>query len=62
MVLQQSRDRIDQIDMQIIDLLAQRFAMVKTIGEYKRMHGIPPLDDVRWNQVLMSVIAIAKQK
>lgn len=34
------RAEIDQIDDQIIDLLARRFAIVREVAHYKQQHGV----------------------
>jgi chorismate mutase-like protein len=34
------RARIDDIDRQIIDLLARRYAVIREVGELKKRHGI----------------------
>ena len=46
------RDQIDQIDSQLIELLAKRFEVVKQVGMYKKEHNIPPLQSTRWQEVL----------
>jgi len=50
--LQQYRKQIDEIDRQIIQLLAERFLVVKKVWEWKKKHNIPPLQPERWQQVL----------
>ncbi|NVD05784.1 bifunctional chorismate mutase/prephenate dehydrogenase [Vibrio sp. JPW-9-11-11] len=35
------RDQIDAVDKQILDLLAQRLALVEQVGEVKSEHGLP---------------------
>ncbi|MDD0823963.1 bifunctional chorismate mutase/prephenate dehydrogenase [Mannheimia sp. AT1] len=35
------REKIDQVDQQLIDLLAQRLALVAEVGKVKSEHGIP---------------------
>lgn len=59
--LQNYRHQIDQIDAQIIDLLSQRFEVVKKVWEYKKLHNLPPLQPERWEQVLSSKKQLAKQ-
>ena len=46
--LQNYRESIDKIDIQIIELLSKRFEVVKKVGEYKKLHNIPPLQPERW--------------
>ena len=54
------RAQIDAIDAQVLKLLAERRRIVLEIGEYKKEHGLPPLDAKRWEQVLQSKMALAK--
>ncbi|MFY2509602.1 bifunctional chorismate mutase/prephenate dehydrogenase [Vibrio pectenicida] len=39
--LNELRDQIDVVDKQILDLLAQRLALVEKVGEVKSTHGLP---------------------
>ncbi|MBP9779055.1 chorismate mutase [Candidatus Gracilibacteria bacterium] len=55
------RSQIDQIDHQIIELLAKRFEIVKQVGHYKKEHHIAPLQVNRWNEVLKNRIEIAQK-
>ena len=48
------------LDKSLCLVLAERFKVVKSIGLYKHMLQIPPLDPVRWQQVLDHKIVIAK--
>ena len=41
MPLSKLRDKIDAVDQQIIDLLAQRLGLVGEVGEVKTEHGLP---------------------
>lgn len=50
------RKEIDEIDEDIIDLLAKRFEIVKKIGILKKQKGVVPLDEKRWQDVLSSRI------
>lgn len=59
--LQNYRNNIDQIDTQIIELLAKRFEVVKKVWEYKKKNNLPPLQLERWQQVLFSKKELAKQ-
>ncbi len=59
--INQQRKMIDQVDREIIDLLAQRFDAVKQIGEVKKELGVPSLDESRWQMVLDSKMQLAKR-
>ena len=41
MPLSKLRDKIDAVDQQIIDLLAERLQLVGEVGEVKTIHGLP---------------------
>ncbi len=55
------RKKIDAIDAQILELLSQRMKLVLKIGEFKKLHGIVPLDKNRWQKVLGSKLLLAKK-
>ena len=48
------RKQIDEIDELIINLLAKRMDVVKKIGQLKKQHNIPPLDQTRWQKLIKS--------
>ncbi|MDD5770394.1 MAG: chorismate mutase [Candidatus Gracilibacteria bacterium] len=52
--LQIYRDQINNIDSQIIELLAKRFEVVKNVGIYKKANNINPFQPNRWQEVLKS--------
>ncbi len=54
--LEKLRKQIDNIDQQILTLLAKRIDVVRKIGSYKKEQSIPALDKKRWNEVLRSNI------
>jgi len=56
------RNRIDEIDNEIIDLLASRFDEVKSLAAIKSGSHIPIVQPERWNQILKDVLSIATQK
>lgn len=53
-MLEEARKEIDIIDKQVIKLLANRFAVVKSIWKYKKSVNMPALQPGRWQQVLDS--------
>lgn len=59
--LQNYRESIDQIDAQIIELIAKRFEVVKKVWEYKKKNNLPLFQPERWQQVLSSKKELAKQ-
>ena len=59
--LQTYRNQIDEIDAKIIELLAQRFEVVKKVWIYKKENNLPPLQPARWQEVLNSKMNMAKE-
>lgn len=55
------RKEIDEIDQQIIELIAKRLEVVEKVGKYKKANKLPPLDQKRWQQVVESKKALAKE-
>lgn len=50
--LTQLRQQIDQLDDQLISLLAQRMAVSREIGEYKNKQNMTVLQSARYNDIL----------
>lgn len=50
--LEELRHTIDGLDRDILDLLIDRLAVSRKIGEYKRGHNITILQHQRWNEIL----------
>ena len=48
------RKQIDEVDGQIVNLLAKRMKTVKKIGRFKKENNIPVLDKLRWQEVIKS--------
>jgi chorismate mutase len=59
-ILDEFRQEIDAVDEQLISLLAKRMEIVKKVGAYKAERNIPPLDQKRWREVLLSKMKQAK--
>ncbi len=38
------RKQLDEIDEQLIGLLARRFAVTENVGNYKKQHNLPAID------------------
>ena len=45
--LKAMRQAIDQVDEQLVKLLAQRFQLTRTVGELKAAQGLTPVDGAR---------------
>ena len=52
--LEELRKQIDEIDEQIVSLLAKRMKVVKTVGQLKMKNNIPILDKSRWQKIIKS--------
>ncbi|WP_246749655.1 chorismate mutase, partial [Vibrio cholerae] len=39
--LNQLRDQIDEVDKQMVELLARRLALVEQVGQVKSRYGLP---------------------
>ena len=50
--LEDLRDRIDELDNNLITLLASRMEIARSIGEYKKKNGVTILQNVRWNEIV----------
>ena len=59
--LAQTRNKIDSIDQQIIELLANRMRLVEQIGEYKRNRNVTVFELRRWESILQSRIECGKK-
>jgi chorismate mutase len=54
------RQEIDLVDQFLLKTLAKRMEVSAKIGEYKKQHGLPPLDEKRWQKVLSSILEAAQ--
>lgn len=55
--LENIRHKIDDLDLELLNLLARRMRMATDIGRYKRRHNIAILQSNRWNEILERGIA-----
>lgn len=58
--LSEYRLHIDTIDSKIIELLAERMNIVRSIGEYKHAHGMAIVQQDRYNELLLAAEARAE--
>ncbi len=56
--LSASRQRIDELDREIVRLFTERMAVCREVGEYKKAHGLPVLDAAREKEVLAAKTAL----
>ena len=50
--ISQLRRQIDEVDNQLMELLARRMRICREIGEYKKEHNMTILQAVRYNEIL----------
>lgn len=55
------RQKIDDIDAQLIELLALRFELTKEVGEIKKHTQLPAVDSSREAAQMQRIAALAKQ-
>ena len=60
-VLHEFRARIDELDGQLIRLLAERFEITKAVGAHKADVGLPPADPEREREQVARLRAIAEE-
>ncbi len=49
--LEQLRNKINNVDKEIVEALAQRFALSGKIGEYKKSNAVTTFQTDRWNEI-----------
>jgi chorismate mutase len=52
--LEDLRDQIDELDSDIVNLLAERMRVARLIGKYKYHNNIAILQPERWNEIILS--------
>lgn len=60
--LEQLRSRIDIIDENLLDIIAERMAVVEKLGEFKKEHNLTILQQPRWEQIQQLVSEGAKNR
>ncbi|MFT4310771.1 MAG: chorismate mutase [Candidatus Woesearchaeota archaeon] len=61
MELQHIRKHIDDIDNDILNLIAQRMSYMHKVAQYKKEHGLPIFDVQREEQLLIHKKQVAQQ-
>ena len=59
--LKDFRKQIDEIDEQIVNLLAKRMKIVEKVGLLKKKKNIPVLDSARWQKVIKTKKGFVKK-
>ena len=59
--LQALRNSIDDVDAELVRLLAERFRITRDVGVLKAAHGLPPTDVVRKHQQVNALRGLAEE-
>jgi len=59
--LEMLRNRIDELDSELLEILASRVEIVKQIGKYKKEHNVTALQINRWSQLMDSRIKLGQK-
>ena len=59
--LKKMRQQIDEIDRELLIILAKRFEVTKKVGEYKAKHNLPSKDPAREKQIFEEKKAMARK-
>lgn len=51
---------LQHMDIAFFSVLSERMHLVKSVGEYKKRHNIPPLAEERWKRVLNNKMKMAE--
>lgn len=60
--LEQLRHKIDEIDLEMLNLMARRMRCAEDIGRYKNRNNISILQASRWNEILEKAFAQGRQR
>jgi len=60
--MQKLRHTVDEIDDDLVDLLARRMEIVRAMGDLKRRYQVSTLQPTRWKEILASRLAAARKK
>jgi chorismate mutase len=58
--LDELRKEIDATDAVLLTTIAKRMTLVREVGKVKKISGIAPLDENRWNKLLTGKLLQAK--
>jgi chorismate mutase len=60
--LENLRHKIDEVDLEILNLLSRRMRIAQDIGRYKRSNNISILQASRWNEILEKAYVQGRQR
>ena len=61
-LLSEIRESIDDVDKEIIDVIAKRIGLVEKIGEFKKEQDLTTFQVDRWNEIFTSRLDWAIEK
>jgi chorismate mutase len=61
-ILKDARAKIDDLDVRIVDLLTERFKIVRAVGQLKADNAIPVVQGDRVEQVKTRVYNLARER
>jgi chorismate mutase len=62
MQIQKLRHAVDEIDDDLVELLAQRMEVARAVGDLKRRYDLSTLQPTRYNEVLTTRLAAARKR
>ena len=60
--LDELRENVDVLDNQVIEIISQRFEIIKQVGAYKKEHNLSVFQRDRWDDVINSRIKLATDR
>jgi chorismate mutase len=60
--MEQIRHKIDEVDLELLNLLARRMQLAKDIGRYKKRNNIAILQPSRWNDILERGFRLGRER
>lgn len=56
------REKVDQMDRAMVEVLSERFGYIRAIGEYKRKNNLSVFQGDRWHEVTSSRVNMGKEE
>ncbi|MEZ4959131.1 MAG: bifunctional 3-deoxy-7-phosphoheptulonate synthase/chorismate mutase type II [Saprospiraceae bacterium] len=60
--LENIRHKIDEVDLELLNLLSRRMKLSEEIGRYKRKNNISILQAARWNEILEKAVWLGNER
>ena len=60
--LSKLREKVDQMDRTLVEILAERFSYIQAIGEYKKKNNLTVFQQDRWKEVTQSRVNMGMEK